>query len=145
MWKTKCPSAPSDRRPGAVAGLAVRPLQGRSHGPPVTQTPRHPSPSPLQPHQCQRGPHFGPLGPVHLLLHLQDVLQGPELGRVGIIDSFDFLEQSTQGFPLGKAASTDATPPEPRCPSHRCQNQQWGPRAVCIHWTPTALYSHSLL
>lgn len=126
------------RRPGAVAGLAAPSLQGRSPGPPVTHTARHPSPSPLQPHECQRGPHFGPLSPVHFLLHLQDVLQGPELGRVGVIDSFDFLKQSTQGFPLGKAASTDAAPPEPRSPAHGHQDQQWGLVATVIIPGPSA-------
>ena len=130
--RRKCPFAPSEQMPWGNGGVGCPSSASRSPGPPVTHTDRHPSPSPLQPHQCQRGPHFGPLGPVHFLLHLQDVLQGPELGWVGVIDSFDLLKQSTQGFPLGKAASTDAAPPEPRSPAHGHQDQPWGLVATVI-------------
>lgn len=143
-----CPSAPSEQTPWGSGRVGCPSSAGQAPSPPVTQTPRHPSPSPLQPHQCQRGPHFGPLGPVHLLLHLQDVLQGPELGRVGVIDSFDFLEQSTQGFPLGKAASIAATPAEPRCPARTgvgAGHDSSNPQAIRIHWMYAALHSHSLL
>lgn len=93
-------------------------------------TPCRPSLSPFQPHQRQRGSHFGPLSSIHFLLHLQNVLQGPELGRVGVVHSLDFLKWSTWGFLLGKAVLTDGRPTcslgEHPFPSHQHQARQHG-------------------
>ncbi|KAK1337516.1 hypothetical protein QTO34_002147 [Cnephaeus nilssonii] len=69
---------------------------------------------PLQPHQRQRGPHFGPLCSIHFLLRLQDMLQGPELGRVRVGHSFDFRDVPTYVCLDGR--------------------KHWGPKAIEEAW-----------
>lgn len=80
MWKTKCPSAPSDRRPlGQWRDRCPSLCRAGPMAPGHTNT-RHPSPSPFSHISASVAPTLGHSAP-YISFHLQDVLC-PELGRL---------------------------------------------------------------